>query len=162
MIDSKLELNCPYQGTLSRQQELKVRNKYQWKTKKLMICDFHFWEKLRISDICIQSLQMFRHTSLTFLEGLAVIMISCPTCWKVQNSWEGDTPMNIVDIVPANAVYWLGQCLRLSILVKRHHHPGYSFKGKHVMGAGIKIQRLSPFLSWQNMPACRKTCWRRS
>lgn len=84
MKDSKLEPNCPYRGALSRQQELKVRNKYQWITKKLMICDFCFWEKLRRSDTCIWSLQMFPHTSLTFLEGLAVIMIPCPTCWKVQ------------------------------------------------------------------------------
>lgn len=86
MIDSKLELNWPYQGTLSRQQELKVKRKYQSITKKLMICDPHFWEELRRSDTCIWSLQMFPHTSLTFLEGPAVIMIPCRTCSKAKNA----------------------------------------------------------------------------
>ena len=35
------------------------------------------------------------------------------------------------------------------IAVKRHHDQGNSYKGKHLIGAGLQFQRLSPFSSWQ-------------
>jgi hypothetical protein len=40
-------------------------------------------------------------------------------------------------------------CLRVSISVKRRHDQEDSYKGKHLIGAGLHFQRLSPFLSWQ-------------
>jgi hypothetical protein len=30
----------------------------------------------------------------------------------------------------------------------RHHDQGNSYKGKHLIGAGLQFQRFSPLLSW--------------
>ena len=35
------------------------------------------------------------------------------------------------------------------IAVKRHHDHSISYKGKHLVGAGLHSQRFSPLLSWQ-------------
>ena len=34
------------------------------------------------------------------------------------------------------------------IAVKRHHDHSNSYKGKHLVGAGLQFQRLSPLSSW--------------
>jgi hypothetical protein len=33
--------------------------------------------------------------------------------------------------------------------VKRHHDHDNSYKGKHLIGAGLQFQRFSPLSSWQ-------------
>jgi hypothetical protein len=33
--------------------------------------------------------------------------------------------------------------------VKRHHDQGNSYKGKHLIGAGLQFQSFSPLSSWQ-------------
>ena len=38
---------------------------------------------------------------------------------------------------------------RVSIVVKRHHDQGNSYKGQHLFGVGLHWQRLSPFSPWQ-------------
>ena len=52
--------------------------------------------------------------------------------------------MSASDIVPA--LVW---CHRVSIVRKRHHGQGSSYKEKHLIGAGLQFQRFSPFSSWQ-------------
>ena len=43
-----------------------------------------------------------------------------------------------------------GYCLsHHPIDVKRHHDYGNSYKGKHLIEAGLQFQRVSPLLSWQ-------------
>ena len=37
----------------------------------------------------------------------------------------------------------------VSIAVKRHHDQGNSYKGKHLIGAGLQVQRFSPSSSRQ-------------
>lgn len=37
---------------------------------------------------------------------------------------------------------------RVSIAVKRYHNQGNSYKGKHLIGAGLQVQRFSPLSSW--------------
>ena len=39
--------------------------------------------------------------------------------------------------------------VRVSIAVKRHHDQGNSYKGQHLIGAGLHFQTCSPLLSWQ-------------
>ena len=34
--------------------------------------------------------------------------------------------------------------VRVSIAVKRHHDQGNSFRGQHLIGAGLQVQRFSP------------------
>jgi hypothetical protein len=42
--------------------------------------------------------------------------------------------------------------LRVYIAVKRHHDQGNSYKGKHLIGAGLQFQRFSPLSSrWEAM-----------
>ena len=36
-------------------------------------------------------------------------------------------------------------CIRFSIVVEKQY---YSYKGKHLVGAGLQVQRLSPLSSW--------------
>jgi hypothetical protein len=38
--------------------------------------------------------------------------------------------------------------LRGPTAVKRHHDQGISYKGQHLIGAGLQVQRLSPLLPW--------------
>jgi hypothetical protein len=38
--------------------------------------------------------------------------------------------------------------VRVSIAVKRHHNLGDSDRGKHLVGAGLQLQRFSPL--WQH------------
>ena len=41
-------------------------------------------------------------------------------------------------------------CLSLGfIAAKRHHDQDNSYKGKHLIGAGLQVQRCSPLSSWQ-------------
>jgi|UPI00001F6546 hypothetical protein len=35
------------------------------------------------------------------------------------------------------------------ITVKRHHDHSNSYKGKHLIGAGLQFQRFSPLSSWR-------------
>ena len=48
--------------------------------------------------------------------------------------------------------------------MKRHHDQGNSYKGKHLIGAGLQFQRFSPLSSWQEAwqrETCRHTwCWK--
>jgi hypothetical protein len=44
---------------------------------------------------------------------------------------------------------FVSDCLRVSIVVKRHHDQGTSYKGQHLFGVGLHWQRLSPFSPWQ-------------
>jgi hypothetical protein len=37
-----------------------------------------------------------------------------------------------------NLTHLKTECLRASIVVKRHHDPGNSYKGKHLIGTGLK------------------------
>ena len=37
--------------------------------------------------------------------------------------------------------------VRVSIAVKRHHDHGNSYRGKHVIGAGLQFHTFSPLLS---------------
>lgn len=48
----------------------------------------------------------------------------------------------------------LGQC---SVAVKRPHDPNNSYKGNHLIGAGLQSQRLSPLSSWRRSMAV-ETC----
>jgi hypothetical protein len=41
-----------------------------------------------------------------------------------------------------------GKSVRISIAVKRHHDRANSYKGKHLIGAGLQFQRVSPLASW--------------
>jgi hypothetical protein len=41
-----------------------------------------------------------------------------------------------------------GGCLSVSLLWKRNHDQGNSYKSKHLTGAGLQFQRLSPLSSW--------------
>jgi len=43
---------------------------------------------------------------------------------------------------------FLTQC---PIALKRHHDHSNFYKGKHLIGAGLQVQRFSPWSSWQNM-----------
>jgi hypothetical protein len=38
--------------------------------------------------------------------------------------------------------------------MKRHLHQGNSFKGKHLIRAGLQFQRSSPLSSWQEAWQC--------
>lgn len=38
--------------------------------------------------------------------------------------------------------------------VKRNHDQGNSYKGKHVLGAGLQFQRFSPLSSWWEAWQC--------
>ena len=38
-------------------------------------------------------------------------------------------------------------CLRVSIAVKRHHDLSNSYKGQHLIEAGLPVQRFSPLSS---------------
>ena len=40
-----------------------------------------------------------------------------------------------------------GHSLRVFIAVKRHNDQGNSYKGKHLIGASLQVQRFSPLLS---------------
>jgi hypothetical protein len=43
----------------------------------------------------------------------------------------------------------LDKCLSLGFTgVKRHHDQGNSYKGKHLIGAGLQFQRFGPLSSW--------------
>jgi hypothetical protein len=42
-------------------------------------------------------------------------------------------------------------CLRVSIAMKRHHDQDNSYKGKHLIGAGLQFQGYSPLSSWQKI-----------
>ena len=43
-----------------------------------------------------------------------------------------------------------GTCfVRVFIAMKRHHDQDNSYKGKHLIGAGLQVQRCSPLSSWQ-------------
>ena len=49
-----------------------------------------------------------------------------------------------------NETCTLGVCLSLcSIVVKRYHDQGNSYKYKRLIGAGLQFQRFSPLSSWQ-------------
>ena len=42
-------------------------------------------------------------------------------------------------------------CLGVSISVKRHHSQSNSYKEKHLIGAGLQVQRFSPLSSrWEH------------
>ena len=43
---------------------------------------------------------------------------------------------------------------RVFIAVKRHHDHSNSYKGKHLIGAGLQFQRFSPLSSWQATWQC--------
>jgi len=47
-----------------------------------------------------------------------------------------------------NAVHVRWVCLRVSIAVSRHHAQGNAYKGQHLTGAGLQVQRFSPLSSW--------------
>jgi hypothetical protein len=41
--------------------------------------------------------------------------------------------------------------LRFSIAVNRHHNQGNSYKGQHLIGAGLQVLRFSPLSSrWEH------------
>jgi hypothetical protein len=40
-------------------------------------------------------------------------------------------------------------CLRVSTAEKRHHDQGNSYKGQHLLGAALQVQRFSPLSSRQ-------------
>ena len=41
--------------------------------------------------------------------------------------------------------------IRVSIAVKRHHDQGDSYKGQHLVGAGLQVQSFSPLSSrWEH------------
>jgi hypothetical protein len=41
--------------------------------------------------------------------------------------------------------------VRVSIAVNRHHDQGNSYKGQHLIGAGLQVQRFSPLSSrWEH------------
>jgi hypothetical protein len=48
--------------------------------------------------------------------------------------------------VPQENSVWLF-CLRVSIAVKKHHYQGNSYKGQHLVGTGLQVQRFSPLSS---------------
>jgi hypothetical protein len=45
-------------------------------------------------------------------------------------------------------------CLSVSIAVNRHHDQGNSYKGQHLIGAGLQVQKFSPLSprqeAWQH------------
>lgn len=41
---------------------------------------------------------------------------------------------------------WQSACLRVSIAMKRDHDQGNSYKGKHLIGLGLQVQRISPYV----------------
>ena len=45
-------------------------------------------------------------------------------------------------------------CLRVSIAVKRHHDQDNSYKGQHLIWAGLLILRFRPLSSWQEAWQC--------
>ena len=46
-------------------------------------------------------------------------------------------------------------CLNLGfVAVKRHHDQGNTYKGKHLIGAGLQVQKFSPLLSGQETWQC--------
>jgi hypothetical protein len=55
---------------------------------------------------------------------------------------------------PPVVVRIIWRCLRVSIAVERHHDQGNSYKGQHLVGAGLKVQRFSPLSSWQEAWQC--------
>jgi hypothetical protein len=64
---------------------------------------------------------------------------------------------------PFRTCYLEDVLARVSIAVKRHHNQGNSYKGKHLIGAGLQVQRLSIVIMVGSMAACRQIwCWRRS
>jgi hypothetical protein len=44
--------------------------------------------------------------------------------------------------------------VRVSIAEERHHDQGNSYKGQHLIGADLKVQRFSPLSSWQEAQQC--------
>lgn len=42
----------------------------------------------------------------------------------------------------------LRSCLGVSIAMRRHHDRGNSCQGRHLTGAGLRFQKLSPLSSW--------------
>lgn len=45
----------------------------------------------------------------------------------------------------------IGVLVKVSITVKRHHNHSNSYKGQHLIGAGLKFQRCSPLLTlWED------------
>jgi hypothetical protein len=46
------------------------------------------------------------------------------------------------------------ECLRVSIAVKRHHDQGNSYKGQHLIEAGLQFHRFSPLSSWREAWQC--------
>jgi hypothetical protein len=41
--------------------------------------------------------------------------------------------------------------VRVSIAVKKHHDQGHSYKGQHLIGSGLQVQRFSPLSSrWEH------------
>jgi hypothetical protein len=38
---------------------------------------------------------------------------------------------------------------KVFIAVKRHHGQGSSYKGQHLIGAGLQVLRFGPLSSWQ-------------
>jgi hypothetical protein len=44
--------------------------------------------------------------------------------------------------------------IRISIAVKRHHDQDNSYKGQHLIGAGLLALRFSPLSSWQEAWQC--------
>jgi hypothetical protein len=43
----------------------------------------------------------------------------------------------------------INHCLRVSITVNRHHDQSNSYKGHHLIGASLQVQRYSPLSSRQ-------------
>jgi hypothetical protein len=41
--------------------------------------------------------------------------------------------------------------VKVSIAVNRHRDQGNSYKGQHLIGAGLQVQRFSPLSSWQHL-----------
>jgi hypothetical protein len=57
-----------------------------------------------------------------------------------------------LQIVPQKKQYspWYhGVLVRVVIAVKRYHDQGNSYKGQHLIGAGLQFQRFCPLSSWQ-------------
>jgi len=51
----------------------------------------------------------------------------------------------------------IGVLVKVSITVKRHHDHSNSYKGKHLIGAGLKFQRCSPLLTGGKRAVHRQT-----
>ena len=58
--------------------------------------------------------------------------------------WEGTS---LVDIIVGHVGFLLltldAVLVRISIMEKRHHDQGHSYKGQHLIGAGLQVQRLA-------------------